>query len=77
MKRRLGMMLFLAPLAILIAAAPLENDQKEKEPEGSGKQSFIIPHVHLEVEIIPSSFMPLNTYASNVMNFNICGYAIN
>ncbi|XP_067203254.1 G-protein coupled receptor Mth2-like [Linepithema humile] len=49
MERRPGMVLFLASLAILIAAVPL--DQKDKEPEGLGKESFITLHIHSEIDV--------------------------
>lgn len=52
MKRRLRTALFVAFHAVLVAAAALESDQAEEEPEESWKENFIVPH--LEVEIIPS-----------------------
>jgi len=53
MKRRLRTVLFVAFYAILIAAAALESDQAEEEPEESWKENSSVPH-YLEVEIIPS-----------------------
>lgn len=57
MKRHLRTVLFVVFLAILIAVAALESDQVEEEPEESWKENFIVPHIYLEVEIIPSSIV--------------------
>ncbi|XP_077254743.1 G-protein coupled receptor Mth2-like isoform X3 [Temnothorax americanus] len=48
MKRHLRTAPFAVFLAILIAAAALESDQAEEEPEDSWKENFIVPHVYLE-----------------------------
>ena len=56
MKRHLRTALFIAFHAVLIAAATFESDQVKQEPEESKwKENFIVPHVYLEIEIIPSS----------------------
>lgn len=72
MKRHLRTTRSAAFLAILIAVAALGSDQAVEEPEESWKENFIVPHVYLEVEIIPSSIAHITVILLSVI-LGICG----